>query len=644
MAQTIQHLSADAFLHLKQKLNEYIRLLLSETLTEATHRHAAQHLGRLHAQLGIRPRWSMQLYNRLQSTLYQTLHTDMLDAVDREALLRIIYDRIYVDVAEQLAGYEQIEREISDAIAKCEKLAHGTKSFSDLMYGILEIIGNLSGFAGVFFARVDSTGELQIEASKGVAGQRYHAAMMSGETPKISIDPTLESGRGPGGRAWREGKIVCSDAWLIDQINRPWHKVGRKLGFRSSAAVPILDDIDRSIALLSLYSSVPRFFVAPRIYNFLLLIQLILSDAIQRFRRAPVIPLHERTKYRDLLDRSRAVGYFQPIIDLKSGALRKFEVLCRLIDDNEAIIEPAKFLPTFGLEELLRIFEICIEEGIVAYQKMASLGVAAIMTVNFPAEGISDDRFTDVLIRKIGQHGLRPHQVEIEILEGRDLGVDESIRHVFLERIRAANILIAQDDLGSAYSSLFRLDQYGFDDVKIDQSLVRSALSTPKRALEFILYLTRLAHSLDIKITVEGLENHGMIEAAAILGADYGQGYGIGKPMPLLELIQWHRDFYYRVTPKDPNTALGALAVYLGWCLQVNSAQLVVHNDSPLDAEIQFASYLRSRPGTNNCLGDLIRKHFSGDFSSYGETKAQIIEELTGMWFDELTTPTEKTH
>ncbi len=636
MAETLRHLSDTEFVGLQNKLRNYVGFILSDRLTDADHRATARRLGRLHGQLGIRPRWLIQLYSHLQSNLQQAIRATVPESEAREAAAAIVCHRIFADLREQFAGYEELEAEIAASLAQCETLALESTNFNDLVTGVLELLGGFTGTVSAFFARVDHEGELQIEASAGAAGPRYHQAMESGEVPRISIDPDLEAGRGPGGRAWRESRIICSDAWSIEAENRPWHELGRQLGFRSSAAVPILNEADRTIALLSLYAGVPRFFSAPRIYNFLLHLQQMLSHAVQRFSRAPVIPLHERQRYRRLLDSGRVTFHFQPIIDLDDGALRKLEGLARLIGEDDAIVEPKHFMPAFGSEDLFRLFAIGLDEGAKACREVAALGTDVTIALNFPAEGMGDPRFIDILFARMRAHGLPPHQIQLEILEGHDFGVDETVQHDFLRRIRDAGIRIAEDDLGSGHSSLLRLDRFGFDDVKIDQALVQSALYRPERALEFILYLTRLAHSFDMKLTVEGLANAGMVEAAAILGADYGQGYGIARPMPLDRLVEWHRGFRYKVEVTAPKTALGALAAYLGWCMRAQQTQSERRALGPVDAEARIAAYLGARPEAAARVGPLVERHFAGEFSSHEEIRGRIVQELTLLWFDEL--------
>ncbi|MHB8282404.1 MAG: EAL domain-containing protein, partial [bacterium] len=84
--------------------------------------------------------------------------------------------------------------------------------------------------------------------------------------------------------------------------------------------------------------------------------------------------------------------------------------------------------------------------------------------------------------------------------------------------------------------------QLPFEVVKIDQGLVREAYRDPLTVIELMSHLIDLSHALDKKVVVEGLESYGLIEAATILGADYGQGYAFSKPIPINEFINWFYD------------------------------------------------------------------------------------------------------
>ena len=128
--------------------------------------------------------------------------------------------------------------------------------------------------------------------------------------------------------------------------------------------------------------------------------------------------------------------------------------------------------------------------------------------------------------------------LESDVLEIKDMKDVEAKFNPWLN----LGLRFAEDDLGTGYSSLLRLRQLPFEVVKIDQGLVREAYHDQLTVIELMSHLIDLSHALDKKVVVEGLESYGLIEAATILGADYGQGYAFSKPISINEFINWFYD------------------------------------------------------------------------------------------------------
>jgi hypothetical protein len=162
-----------------------------------------------------------------------------------------------------------------------------------------------------------------------------------------------------------------------------------------------------------------------------------------------------------------------------------------------------------------------------------------------------------------------------------------------LDQFKSLGVRLAQDDLGSGYSSLLRLRDLPFDDVKLDQSLIRGQEFGPRGALNFIHPLTSLAHSMGLHVIVEGLENDGLIEAAYMLGADAGQGYGISRPLHVRDVPGWAKGFRLDIDRDNPVTRLGGLAAHVAWEHRVSAiargamAVPEVDEPCPLDGYIE---------------------------------------------------------
>ena len=633
-AQILSSLLPEEFAHLKARQSEHLRMLLSPRLSLARHQLEAQRAGRAHALVGVDLTTLIASFAALQQEFQQEI-VPLVAQESRDDVMRVVGRRMFIDLQAQAQSYRRIETELALAMSQIDQLIQSTENFSDLVRGVMRIVGDIDGELSAFFARCDSSGELQIEASQGAAGHRYHEAMMTGLVPRISIDASRPEGQGPGGRAWRSGQIMVSDAWAVEARNQPWQALGRELGFRSSAAVPLLDDSGKTIALLSLYGAWPRFFSTLRMGNFLSHVHKALSHAVERLNTTPVVPLPLRQTYRGWIAERRVAFLYQPIIDLRSGELVKVEALARLLDDNGRLVAPARFLPACGNEELFALLQLGLERACDDAQRLADAGLRATVALNFPAEGIGDARCERAILQSLRRCEPVGARIELELLESREGHGSDERRQAFLQRLREAGARLAEDDLGSGHSSLLRLDQYAFDEVKMDQGLVRGATERPQRALEFMFYLTRLVHAFGMGLTVEGLEHPGLIESAAILGADHGQGYGIARPMPIQEIARWHDGFRYDVDPLRPRTALGALATYLLWDMQAGSSS--AHpGRSPAEARQTVEAFLVARGLQQSELARLLAEHFEAGASARPRIRFHVIECFTAIWRQEM--------
>jgi hypothetical protein len=118
---------------------------------------------------------------------------------------------------------------------------------------------------------------------------------------------------------------------------------------------------------------------------------------------------------------------------------------------------------------------------------------------------------------------------------------------------------VAMDDLGAGYSSLKRLSMLPFTTVKIDRDMLTGLRTSPLETLSLIATLVQIGRDFDMTVVAEGLEDLGMTEAAAVLGAQYGQGYHLARPMPAAEVPGWMKDFTGPGVARQLQTGLGAL-------------------------------------------------------------------------------------
>lgn len=634
----------EAVAELEDRFTASIERLVSAGLTRSAHRTGTADDGRVYALAGVDLSSLTEAHHYFDNALQDAVDACVAPAGDREAVMQILRQRLFLDLEYQVAYYKQFDDQIATLYGRLGKHINATENQADLVQGALAIIGELPGRVNAFFSRLDGRGQLEIEQSHGPDALRYYEVMQNGEVPQPRIDSSSALGRSPAGQAWRSGHLTILDTLQAASNAVPWRAISVELGFRSVIAVPLTDNAGHTVALLRVFNESPGFFSISNVYAFFTHVQTVLSHAILRMSHVSVIPLRDQRAYRALLTPGSVQMLYQPIIRLADGHMVKMEALARLRDETGQRIAPNRFLPAFGKDELFRLFELGLDQACADYHNLAQRGIRTAIAINCPAEGCGDPRYEQALSRILETHDVPRHALDFEVLETTDDTRTNEERSEFLRRLEASGVRIVQDDLGAGQSSLQRLDQHPFHEVKIDQFLVRGARREPRKTVEFIFNLTRLAHAFDIDVTVEGLEYDGLIEAAAILGADHGQGFAIAHPMTADELVTWHRTYAYTVQPTQPRTAFGALAAYLLWDMQLAT---IAGSPDQLSAfkgaRALIEHFIDARQLAGGAIDSLVDKIRSLALDGHSGRKAQpmvaarraLISELSAYCFSE---------
>ncbi|MHB1513435.1 MAG: EAL domain-containing protein [Acidiferrobacter sp.] len=536
--------------------------LLDTDLKEHALRQSAREMGRILAYIGVENAWLVETYDELISVLRRHIEHWTLPEQERRFLQDTLVSRLMVSLGGIVAGQRQVMKSQQRVMGAITRLIETCTTLSDLARALLDTLLTLDGMVAGTFAKPDKYGTLQYEIVIGATVERHASTFANYQRlPNIHGDDAL--GRGPSGCAWRSGQIQRSLTILREPSFAPWREIARELGYVSYVAMPILDANREPQAILSLYHSAPGYFSTADRNNLLDRLRSVLSATIARLGRyAPTIHYTARADYRERLAHGALTLLYQPVIDLKSGRLAKVEALARLNNPDGTHIPPADFLPAFGAGDLRRLFALGLRQAITDLRQWEARGLLTAVAINLPAQALADLEYLEIAKTTLGEMPIDPSRLAFEILETDDIQPGEPTRGI-LAQWRELGVRLAQDDLGSGYSSLLRMERLAVDEVKIDQGFVSTVARSPRKALQFIHHLTRLAHDVGLSVVIEGLESRGLIEAATILGADAGQGYAISRPITANALSSWSRAFRLSVAPEQPLTALGAYAALL---------------------------------------------------------------------------------
>src|SRR5882757_3846301 len=162
-------------------------------------------------------------------------------------------------------------------------------------------------------------------------------------------------------------------------------------------------------------------------------------------------------------------------------------------------------------------------------------GQTVSFAINFSGQSLNDEGFADFLLERIRSSGIDPSVFCFELTENATIA--SIARAEFLiRRLREIGCGVALDDFGTGLSSLAYLRQLPVTMLKIDGSFVRDILKDP-RAESMVRAIAQLARSMGLSTVAEYVETEEIRTRVATLGVDYGQGFAIGRPAPLLDLL-----------------------------------------------------------------------------------------------------------
>ena len=231
--------------------------------------------------------------------------------------------------------------------------------------------------------------------------------------------------------------------------------------------------------------------------------------------------------------------HYQPKVDMVSREVIGLEALIRWQHPEKGLLFPAAFLPVVEGGDLEpAVGEWVIEAVLTQVAAWKRLGLTLPVSVNIGAEHLLKPSFAERLGQLFAEHPeCDPGCLELEILETSALSDIQQAGET-LTACHALGVRCALDDFGTGYSSLAYFRRLPIDVLKIDQSFVRDMLDDPND-MEIVESVVRLAHAFNRMVIAEGVETpeHGAL--LTLLGCQFGQGYGIARPMPADAVPGW---------------------------------------------------------------------------------------------------------
>lgn len=222
--------------------------------------------------------------------------------------------------------------------------------------------------------------------------------------------------------------------------------------------------------------------------------------------------------------------HLQPIADLRTGHVYGYEALVRA-DWQGELIGAGPLLQAAAAHGQARAFDALARRGAIR-QAYPHLQPHEVLFINFaPGVIYNPDVCLQTTFQACREVGADFSRLLFEVTESEAFP-DLNLLQRILERYRAEGAQVALDDLGAGHTSLSFLARLRPDIVKLDRALISGVKDDDPR-LMLIQALIRYAHDLGIRVVAEGVETESELRLLRELGADYAQGYFLGRPAPV---------------------------------------------------------------------------------------------------------------
>jgi len=240
---------------------------------------------------------------------------------------------------------------------------------------------------------------------------------------------------------------------------------------------------------------------------------------------------------RRAVERNELRLHYQPLVDLRTGAVVGHEALVRWEHPTRGLLGPAAFIPLaeetgliLGIGEWV-LAEACRQTR--AWQLALPAEPPLTVSVNLSGRQFTQPDLAATVAGVLSESGLPASSLELEITETVAMS-DGAATGATLRALRELGVRLVLDDFGTGYSSLAYLSTMALDSIKVDRAFV-AGLGVPGTNHSIIAAVSALAHGLGMEVTAEGIEEAEQLAAVIDLGCDRGQGYFFARPLPALD-------------------------------------------------------------------------------------------------------------
>lgn len=225
----------------------------------------------------------------------------------------------------------------------------------------------------------------------------------------------------------------------------------------------------------------------------------------------------------------------QPIVRFEDQDIKHYEVLLRIRHSDGSLIAPQHFIPIAEQSGLVVLIDRwVIRHSLLALSTLQARGIS--LAVNLSGQSLHDLELKQYLTDELRSSGADPHHLILEVTETAAITDFSTARNV-LQTVRDLGCRTALDDFGIGFSSFHYLGQLPVDYIKIDGSFIRSLLVNPD-SHTIVKAIADIAKGFGKQTIAEFVDQEALIPILQEYGLTYGQGFYLGKPQPLTQLLE----------------------------------------------------------------------------------------------------------
>ena len=247
-----------------------------------------------------------------------------------------------------------------------------------------------------------------------------------------------------------------------------------------------------------------------------------------------------RDEVEEALESGQIKPWFQPQISTDTGQITGFEALARWNHPSRGLILPGDFLPAVeAAGKLERLAEVVMYNAFAAVKAWDGAGVSVPQVgVNFDGSELKNPQLVNKIEWELERFDLSPERLSVEILETVVTSEPDDMITRNVISLGEIGCRIDLDDFGTGHASIASIRRFSVSRIKIDRSFVMKADRDPEQQRMIGAILT-MADRLNIETLAEGVESVGEHVLLAQLGCQHVQGYGIARPMPFEDTLDW---------------------------------------------------------------------------------------------------------